>query len=108
MKVIGSEGKNPTLRNVTFDEIEKFREQVELIDMMGCEDVMQIAGMIKELSAKKAISSCGCHPTRTDVKALQCEILLIPTIQVAEPSRIELDKAGYFVIIPQPKKTKLL
>ena len=42
MKVIGSPGRRPILRNVTISEVERFRKQVKVIDMIGCEDVDKI------------------------------------------------------------------
>ncbi|MBZ0278544.1 MAG: hypothetical protein K8I60_20520, partial [Anaerolineae bacterium] len=39
MRVIGSPGKRPVLRNVTPDEVNTFREQIQVVDLIGCEDV---------------------------------------------------------------------
>jgi tetrahydromethanopterin S-methyltransferase subunit A len=49
MKVIGSPGRRPILKNVTISEVEKFRKQVRVIDMIGCEDVDKIVDKIEEL-----------------------------------------------------------
>ena len=38
MRVIGSTGKKPILRNVSVQEIDSFRKQVEIIDLIGCSD----------------------------------------------------------------------
>lgn len=64
-RVIGSRGKRPVLKNVTTEEVEAFRKQVKVIDLIGCEDVERITRVIQDL-AKQAIEqpvsieACGC------------------------------------------------
>jgi tetrahydromethanopterin S-methyltransferase subunit A len=38
MRVIASSGKRSMLRNVSGEEVEAFRHQGTVIDMIGCED----------------------------------------------------------------------
>ncbi len=57
-RVIGSPGKRPVLRNVSQAEIEAFRGQVQLIDLIGCEDATQIAAQVEALRPK-ATAPCG-------------------------------------------------
>lgn len=64
-RVIGSHGKRPVLRNVTGEEVEAFRRQVQMVDLIGCEDVDRVAGLVKELSQQALdhpieITPCGC------------------------------------------------
>jgi tetrahydromethanopterin S-methyltransferase subunit A len=64
-RVIGSHGKRPVLRNVTGEEVEAFRRQVQVVDLIGCEDVDRITGLVKELSQQMddnpfEIIPCGC------------------------------------------------
>ena len=99
MKVVGANGKRPILRNVTTDEIEAFREQINVVDMIGCEDLEAIIEKIKEIVSCSQPQLCGCHisnkkrttPSRNVIKA-------------QKPEKVEMDKAGYFVIIPQREK----
>jgi len=111
MRVIGSEGKRPFLRNVTRDEIELFRKQVEVIDMIGCEDVTTILdktrGLLvtantseQQMEQPKIKSGCSNCSDRVEMG----ESMEVPTIQAKEPSRIQMDMAGYFVIVPLPGK----
>lgn len=102
MRVTGSTGKNPVLRNVTLEEVESFRKQVQVVDMIGCEDTEKIISKIKELSLVPN-SSCSCDVFRSQNKK-PVQISTVPVIQAEKPAKIELDKAGYFVIIPQPEK----
>ncbi len=57
-RVIGSSGKRPILRNVTTRDVADFRAQVQVIDLIGCEDVVEIMAQIEKLSPKQAVP-CG-------------------------------------------------
>lgn len=94
MRIIGSNGKKPILKNVTREEVEFFRKQVKVINMIGCEDAATIVLKISELLKDFKNSE---PPEITD------RIFSPPPIEkiIAEkPERIKLDKKGYFVIIP--------
>lgn len=102
MRVIGSSGRRPILRNVSRDEVEAFRRQVEVVDMIGCDDPDTIVNCVKELSAKTR-TSCGCSSECEPVIA-PAAVSDVPTIQAQPLARVELDKAGYFVIIPRAER----
>ena len=106
MRVIGSSGKRPILRNVTRDEVETFRRQVEVVDMIGCDDADLVVNRIKELSAK-ARPSCGCAGECEPVIA-PSTISSVPIVPAQPPTHVELDKAGYFVIVPRVEKGDLV
>lgn len=126
LRVVGSQGKRPVLRNVTRQEIEAFRQQVRIVDMIGCEDAVAIAAKVVELTSNVADecsdASCACHsrpavglPIAIDVAPAvsacgcngSCEegasvgSAGIPVIEAQVPTKIELDRAGYFVVILQ-------
>ena len=101
MRVVGSTGKRPILRNVTRDEVEKFRRQVEVVDMIGCDDAAEVVNRLKSLP-RKTPSSCGCD-VECDSLPVSEPVKSVPTVQAEPPARIELDKAGYFVILPRPE-----
>ena len=104
-RVIGSPGKRPILKNVTPQEVEAFRRQIAVIDMIGCEDPAEIVKQIIVASGHAGLS-CGGNAFSRIVKPVS-----ISTVEViqAEPSeRTQLDKAGYFVILPVKDKGSLL
>ncbi|MCS6815828.1 MAG: DUF4346 domain-containing protein [Blastocatellia bacterium] len=105
MRVIGSPGKRPILRNVTRDEVEAFREQVRVVDLIGCEDVKTIIEKLQELSQDPS-PFCACVQCAEETKSAQ--ISTVPVIQAEEPTHVEMDKAGYFVILPQPERKVIL
>ena len=104
LKVLGSPGKRPTLRNVSRQEVESFRKQVQIVDLIGCEDVETIAERIRELS-ETSKQSCSCELALEETARGQ---ISVPVFEAAEPVKIEMDRAGYFVILPQPEKAIIL
>jgi len=105
MRVTGSKGRRPILRNVTLAEVDSFRKQVQVIDLVGCEDPETIVRRIKELPMTQK-TSCGC--AECDDTIAVSEITDVPVVQAKEPSKIQMDKAGYFVVLPQLEKGTLL
>lgn len=101
MRIIGSPGRRPVLKNVSLSEIENFRKQVQIIDMIGCEDTEKIIAKINELS-RKTISNCECKECSDPMSPTQ--ISNAPKILASEPKTFKMDKAGYFVVIPSPEK----
>ncbi len=94
MRIIGSNGKKPILKNVTCEEVELFRKQVKVINMIGCEDTAVITLKISELLKDFKNSE---PPKITDRIFSPSPI---EKIIAKKPKRIKLDKKGYFVIIP--------
>lgn len=105
MRVIGSPGKRPILRNVTREEVEAFRKQVRVVDMMGCEDEARIVEKLKDLSQRLDFS-CSCEETGERTRPIP--ISGVPIIHAEEPPRVEMDTAGYFVILPQLDKQMIV
>ncbi len=102
MRVINSPGRRPILRNVSRQEVDIFRRQVKLVNMIGCEDEKTIVEKIKELS-QEVITSRSCDECMEEIRPAQ--VVTVPVVQAQEPDKVEIDKAGYFVIIPQPEKS---
>lgn len=103
MKVVGSPGRHPVLRNLMREEVEAFRRQVEVVDMIGCVDEGRIVGRIKELARR--LEPCFCREGKGELERL-VQISKVPVIQAGQPakSEVEMDEGGYFVIIPRPEK----
>ena len=130
MRVTGSKGRRPILKNVSRMEVKKFREQVQMVDMIGSENTRSIAKKIRELALKASPAdcapSCGCHdepvmmpqPVVIGIKpaASSCcgEVSDDKTSHISRITakkhgkNIKLDKAGYFVILPSKKNKTIL
>jgi tetrahydromethanopterin S-methyltransferase subunit A len=97
-RVIGSAGKRPMLRNVSRAEIDAFRQQVQVIDLIGCDNLDEIADRIAMLAQSAAPTcSCGsCGDTPAPVA-----ISTVTTLTATESAdTVIMDKAGYFVVVP--------
>jgi len=101
MKVIGSPSKRPILRTLTRQEVESFRKQVQVVDLIGCEDIETIAKKIRELS-ETSKQSCSCELALGEKTPVLTSAVSV--LEAVEPAKIEMDRAGYFVILPQPGK----
>lgn len=122
-RVLGSTAKRPVLRNVTSAEIDAFRKQVQIVDLLGCEDPVEITNRVTELvSAAKAGGLLLGQSTnqksfiqqaqQNTLKDLtlcadsQCACHQEPTDSLSTivventGKEIILDKAGYFVVLP--------
>ena len=100
-RVIGSLGRRPVLRNVSAAEIQAFREQVQVINMIGCENPEEIIAKIEVLSQQittpRNCSECGGKSP--------ISISTAPKMIASEPSEaVPMDKAGYFVIVSSTDK----
>ena len=96
--VLDSPGKKAVLRNVTRDEVDSLRRQIEIVDMIGCEEVEPVVARIQELAKNTAVP-CGCDSCGPQIPVVS---LITSDILRAEASNepVELDKSGYFVIVP--------
>ena len=106
MRVLGSSGRRPILRNVTRDEVEAFRRQVEVVDMIGCDDPDKVIDRVAELGARTH-ASCDCS-SEHESTVKPAVIFDMPTIQAQPPAHVEMDRAGYFVIIPRAEKDDIV
>jgi tetrahydromethanopterin S-methyltransferase subunit A len=121
MRVIGSNGRRPILKNVSMEDVDIFRKQITVEDMIGSENTRSLAKKIRELSEEAPVTSgvtgCGCHSDCCDTGTVAIPAVMLPqstmsisTVKAKKQSKssIKLDKAGYFVILPQKKKATIL
>jgi tetrahydromethanopterin S-methyltransferase subunit A len=93
-KIIGSPGMRPVLPSVTPDELERFVQQVELVDMIECKDAAAIRDKVHELRQRNPGVFEG-----EDIN-VSGELAEVPVVHEVyhDPQKIKLDKAGYFVV----------
>lgn len=86
-RIQGAAGKRPLLRNISREAVEHFRKIVELIDLIGSEDITVIHRTIQECADRNLGPSepFQSHP-------------LISPIPGYIPKRMIPDPAGYFVV----------
>lgn len=100
MRVIGSHGKKPILSNISKEDIIAFRNQIEIIDMIGCEDLKNILDKIHELSEQSDKCNCKENCNEAIKKPIVPKIEIV-NAQEKDPNKVSLDKSGYFVIVPK-------
>ena len=97
-RVIGSPGKRPLLRNVSLDGINAFRQQVQVIDLIGCENLNEIIDRIATL-AQSVAPACSCGTcSDTPMPVVISTVTTLTATESADP--VIMDKAGYFVVVP--------
>lgn len=96
-RILGARGKRPILRNVTREEVEAFRRQVELVALVGEDDLASIA---------REVESCA---TRTPGVFDGAPIsVAIPVLPAHEPVQLVLDPAGFLVVYPDRRRGLVL
>ena len=106
MKVAGSPGKRAILKNATTSEVELFRKQIKVIDMIGCEDSKTISDKITDLSKTVAADSKPLESAET-IHLQSLSIASARKIIAEKPKSFKMDKAGYFVVIPSLKNKSI-
>lgn len=93
MRVLESASWRPVLKNLTLVDVARFREQVEVINLIGVMDIATIVAAAQEAAAQSTPSL----PAYTE-RALAFE-----HITARAPERLKLDPAGFFIVLPNPK-----
>ena len=96
-RIIGAQGKRPVLKNVTAEEVQRFREQVRPIDLVG-EVRADVIG--------EHISDCVARDPGP-IAAAGSQVVVNP-IEAEEPTSLVLDPAGYFVVYPDARRHFLM
>ena len=96
-RIVGAPGKRPVLKNIGREEVQAFMKQVELVSMIGEEDSENVSAQVRSCAER----STGAYP-------YPFKDTPIERIQVLEPKRLTLDKAGYFVVYPDTRSKRLV
>lgn len=96
-RIRGARGKRPVLKNVSREEIEAFRRQVEVVAAIGERDATHVSALIRAAAA--------CAPGAfEDVPSTTT----IERVAAAEPRRLVPDPAGYFIVYPDARRGTIL
>ncbi len=98
MRVVNSPAVHPILANVSLEEVDAFRKQIEMVNLVGCEDVSTICDKVVELASTKK-HTCTCH--ECSAPSTPTATITAPIIHAKKRMKTEIDKAGYFVIVPK-------
>lgn len=90
-------GKRPVIRNVARDAVEHFRRTVEVIDLVGSDDVPTILGSVQR---------CGARNLGPSEPYIVGDLL--SPVPGYVPKQMISDPAGYFVVHVDQRRTCLL
>ena len=54
-RIIGAKGKNPVLANLTAEEVKRFQNRVQGVNLIGCEDLSEISEQISQLASQQGV-----------------------------------------------------
>ena len=96
-RIVGAHGKRPVLKNISTDEIQSFRKQVTVHDLLGHEHVERIGSIAQNLASH----SPGPFESFTTAPAVE-------VTRAVSPAALALDPAGYFVVFAQQRRKTLI
>ena len=96
MRVLEAASWRPVLKNLTLFDVARFREQIEIVNLIGVTVVSEIVKAARE-AAKRPTTSLSIQGQRGSQTASNVERL-----QARAPKTLHLDKAGFFVVLSQP------
>ena len=96
-RIVGARGKRPVLKNVSAEEVQNFRKQVSVHDLIGQQDADSIARFAQNLAEHSPGPFEGAVAT--------------PAFRITRavpPVGLTLDPAGYFVVFPEQRRKRLI
>lgn len=96
-RIADAPGKRPWVKTLTPAQIARFQAQVEIIDLIGCEDVKVIE------EAAWALAKRNPGPMKEDVR-----LEGVPHYLASDSVTLQLDKAGFLIIHPKPEANWLI
>jgi tetrahydromethanopterin S-methyltransferase subunit A len=97
MRVLKTASWRPVLKNLTLLDVAQFRQQIELVNMIGVTAVNEIVAATHEVAKKPTSPFSFQRPNESD----QC-LPKVERLHAHAPKTLRLDKAGFFVVLPQP------
>ncbi len=91
-RIAGAPGKRPWIKTLSPAQILRFQRQIEIVDLIGCVDVAAIEKAVAELAERNP----GPLPEAMIAEGAPHHI-------ASETGRLQLDRAGFFIIHPKPE-----
>lgn len=96
-RIADAPGKRPWVKTLTPAQVSRFQKQVEIVDLIGCEDVEIIEATAREL----ALRNPGAMPDEMIAEG-------VPRYIANDKVKLKLDRAGFFIVHPKPETNLLL
>ena len=97
--IIGAVGPMPNVKNLTKEQIENFQKQVEIVDLIDCEDVEKVIDHV-----------CDCHQKNLGEfeSAIKFEQMKPIDAYHEEAKDVVLDPKGFFIIAIDKSKGEII
>lgn len=96
-RIAEAPGKRPWVKTLTPAQILRFQKQVEIVDLIGCEDV----ATIEETAREVALRNPGAMPDEMVAQG-------VPHYIASDNVKLRLDKAGFLIVHPKPEANWLM
>src|SRR5580692_8280901 len=101
MRVLESASWRPILKNLTLLDVAQFRQQIEEVNLIGVTDIKGILAAARDCSHRPV----QALPAVPDEAAGRKDTLAaVEHIPAKAPKQLRLDRAGFFIVLPQPQK----
>ncbi len=91
MRIQQATSRRPVLKNLTMLDVASFRQQVEIINLVGCADIDAVGAAVRECAARTVVPLAGESSTPQHSSH--------ETVKARLPKRLELDPSGFFVVL---------
>lgn len=98
-KIIGALGPMPTVKNLTAEQVETFRKQVKIIDLIDCEDAEKILQHVDE---------CCRNAPQVFQSALAMQAMQPTIAKHVEATDVQLDPKGFFTILVDRENDRIV
>jgi tetrahydromethanopterin S-methyltransferase subunit A len=101
MRVLKSASWRPILKNLTLLDVAQFRQQIDEVNLIGVTDIKGILAAVRDCSHSPVQAS----PAVPDEAAGRKDtVAAVEHIPAKAPKQLRLDRAGFFIVLPQPRK----
>lgn len=91
MRIQQATSRRPVLKNLAMLDVANFRQQVEIIDFVGCVDTDAVVAAVRQCAGRPVaplVGESSAHRTSS-----------YETVTARPPKRLELDPSGFFVVL---------
>jgi tetrahydromethanopterin S-methyltransferase subunit A len=100
MRVLESASWRPILKNLTLLDVAQFRQQIEEVNLIGVTVIEDILAAVRDCAHRPV----QAFPAVSAAVAGQDALAAIEHIPAKAPKQLRLDRAGFFIVLPQPQK----
>lgn len=97
-RIVKAKGPMPIVKNLTKEQIEIFRKQIKIVDLIGCEDMERIMNHV---------GNCEKNNPGTFKEEVELDVKEIIATHETEKEFV-MDERGYFVITIKPDKNEIV